>query len=587
MSSSVSSASLGSAELSSRVRLLEERLNEVERRLGIGVPAAAAEPREAPEPEVSVPALLDNPAGTLVLAGQTLFGLALAYLLRAFTENQTLPVPAGVGLGLLYAMAWLVWAARTPTGEVFTLGLRAATSVLVLLPLLWEATIRFRALSAWATGAVLVLFAVFGLAISWRKNLTMVAWLTSLAALLCCVALMLRTQDPVPFTVSLLALAAAVEASACLEHYLGERWVVALVTNLAVLFLTYVAAKPAGALSAYQPISAGVAIALLAILPAIYLVSTMVRTFGRARSISNFEVAQCVLAFLIAGWGSIQVGQGHVQIVAAVGIFCCVASAACYLVTFMFLDRHPDKERNFQVYSAFGLGLALAGSGLLLKGVVLTGVLAALSVLFVLAGMNSGRITLKLHAAAYLVLATFASGLAEAANIRLLGAGGHAGTPPGTGIWISAAAALGCYLLLLRGKIPAPAPASYLGVSAVLAFTAFWSVAGLGAVLMSPICRRASAGQALTDYCPTALTSLLVLCCLAAAYGARRLSRRELTWVAVGLAAVAGYKLVVQDMHEATAFGVVISLMAYGATLSILPRLIRWTRTNLAGAPAR
>jgi hypothetical protein len=153
-------------------------------------------------------------------------------------------------------------------------------------------------------------------------------------------------------------------------------------------------------------------------------------------------------------------------------------------------------------------------------------------------------------------------------------------------MWISAAAALLCYALLLRGKAPERDAAPYLGVSAVLASTAFWSVAGLGALLLSPICRRIAAAEAIADYCPTALTALLVLCCLSAAYGARRLARRELTWVSIGLAVVVGYKIMVQDMHEATAFGVVISLMAYGAALSVLPRLIRWTRANLAGLEA-
>lgn len=585
MSISAHTAGESAAELSERVHLLEERLNEIEKRLGIDRTGSAV--RDQIEPEVSLPGLVDNPAGMMVLLGKTLLGLALAYLLRAFTEDQTLPVGGGVALGLLYAMAWLVWAARTPVEEYFTLGLRTATSLFILMPLLWEATIRFGALNSWATGAIVTLFAIFGLAISWRKNLTMVAWPTSLAAILACVALTARTQDPVPYAVALLTLAAAVEASACLEHYLGERWVVALATDLAVLFLAYVASRPAGALAAYPAISAGIAITLLTILPAIYLGSTLVRTLGRARSIAVFEIGQCVAAFLIAAWGAIQVGQGQAAVVVTVGVFCCLSSAACYVVTFTFLRRHPENEQNFHVYSAFGLVLALAGSALLWRGPWHTSVLAALSLLFILAGMNSGRVTLKLHAAVYVAMAAITSGLAEAANSHLLVAGGHAQTQASAAMWIASAAAVACYALLLRGRAPERPPASYLAVSTVLAATAFWSIAGLGALLLSPICRKPADAEAVVDYCPTVLTALLVFCCVSAAFGATRLSRRELTWVSVGLAAVAGYKLIVQDMHEATAFGVVISLTAYGAALSILPRLIRWTRTNPAGLQAR
>jgi len=73
--------------------------------------------------------------------------------------------------------------------------------------------------------AVLLLFAVFGMAISWRKSLLIVSTFATLAALGTAAALLLATHNVLPFTFLFLAVAAAIEASACLEHWLSERWV--------------------------------------------------------------------------------------------------------------------------------------------------------------------------------------------------------------------------------------------------------------------------------------------------------------------------------------------------------------------------
>ena len=61
--------------------------------------------------------------------------------------------------------------------------LHSLTSVLVLCPLLWEATLRFHAISTWTAGAILLFFTLFGLAVSWRKNLLLVATIATLAGL--------------------------------------------------------------------------------------------------------------------------------------------------------------------------------------------------------------------------------------------------------------------------------------------------------------------------------------------------------------------------------------------------------------------
>src|SRR5689334_286176 len=200
------------------VRDLAIRVERIERALGIA-PQPAAPPLHNGAASVSqrVAPILETTA-LLPVLGRALLGLAGAYLLRALTESGTFAPKIGVGVGLLYAIGWLVWAARTPAARRIEAALHSLTSVLVLAPLLWEATVRFHAVSTWTAGAILLFFTVFGLAVSWRKDLLIVATIATMAGLGTAAALLLATHDVPPFTFVFLAIAAAVEVSACLEH---------------------------------------------------------------------------------------------------------------------------------------------------------------------------------------------------------------------------------------------------------------------------------------------------------------------------------------------------------------------------------
>jgi hypothetical protein len=566
-------------ELRLRVASLEQRLQSIEARLGLE-PAQTA---TAAPPEGAVPLDLTSFGDTSVLAvllGKSLLGLALAYLLRALAENGSLPVAAGIGLGLIYAFGWLFWAARTPASETLTVTLRALTSVLIMAPLLWEASLRFNAVTSWQTAGVLMLFAVFGLSISWRKNLTAVALIGSLAGLFLSGALLVRTHDLMPYTTTLLVLALAVEASACLEHYLGERWVVAALADLAVLLMTYVATRPPGSLEGYAPLSRGAVIGVQIALVLIYLASTFVRTLGRGFKIAAFEVAQCVAAAVIASAGALAVAQGHPSAVLSIGIFWALCGTACYAVSFFFLSRHAGTDRNFHTYAAFGLALVLAGSHLLLQGWIVVTAWSVLAIFFVLVGRESGRMMLKLHAGAYLVLATFASGLALMANTCFFTTAAHPLAPAGgPAIWIAAAASITSYALLLH----APAPASlaqsgafvFRAASTLIAGSALWNLAGLGALAVAPICHAAGGRPESQDFCPTLLTAVLIAAATGAALLFQRSQRPELKWLAWLLIGAASYKLLVQDFQQSQTLAIVFSLLCYGAALVLLPRLIR------------
>ena len=102
--------------------------------------------------------------------------------------------------------------------------LYSLTSVLILSPLLWESTLRFHIVTTGQASVILVAFTLIGLAVSWQRDLLMVATISTLAGMGTAGALLIATHDVLPFTFVFLAIAAAVEACACLNHWLGERW---------------------------------------------------------------------------------------------------------------------------------------------------------------------------------------------------------------------------------------------------------------------------------------------------------------------------------------------------------------------------
>ena len=89
------------------------------------------------------------PAGGIFsVLGRAMLGMAGAYLLRAVAEASLLPRPAVAAIAIVYAILWLVWAARVPAGAWFASITYACTSALILAPMLWELTLRFKVLPA-------------------------------------------------------------------------------------------------------------------------------------------------------------------------------------------------------------------------------------------------------------------------------------------------------------------------------------------------------------------------------------------------------------------------------------------------------
>jgi hypothetical protein len=549
--------------LEREVRDLALRVASLEQHAGLRAPAAP--PASAPEILSNHP-LADMP-GLLPIVGRALLGLAGAYLLRALTESGTLSPKVGIAAGIVYALLWLGWAARSPATERLKTAIHSLTAVLVLSRLLWEATVRFHAIGTWTAAAVLLAFAVFGMAISWRKSLLIVSTFATLAALGTAAALLLATHDVLPFTFLFLVVAAAIEASACLEHWLSERWLGATAADLAVLLATWLVTNERGLPEGYAAIPHAWLLTAQVALLTIYLSSTIVRTLFRGFSFTGFETAQCAVAFAISLSGGLQMAP----VMAAVMLAC---AAACYLASFALLERQGASSRNFYTYSTFGILLALAGSRILLSGAMTAWVWSALAIACVWAGGYFGRLTLQVHGGIYLLLALATSGAFQEAAGLLLGDASWPGERQ-MALWTGLAATAAAYALVAYYG-PDNHPSRNVQVFRIAVAASFvWLAAGIAAGILTGAYHLVLGAGASHAYCAALRTGVLAGLSLLLAWAGPRWTRPELSRLIYPAMFLGGYRLLVQDLHQGHKGALFFSLLLYGAVLTALPRLKR------------
>ena len=176
--------------LEARLSRMEASLRDVERRLAaIEHVDAVAEPVE----ETSE-AIFD-----FGLIGRSVLIVGGAYLLRALTEVGLIPQRAGIGLGFVYAMAWIVLADRAMQRGRRTAALyQAATAALIASSLIWEATTRFRAFPPFAGSLLAAIAAIALLAVAKRHESNAFAWIAVATTTFTLVGLAIGTGDVLP-----------------------------------------------------------------------------------------------------------------------------------------------------------------------------------------------------------------------------------------------------------------------------------------------------------------------------------------------------------------------------------------------------
>ncbi|MBL8231615.1 MAG: hypothetical protein JNL98_24170 [Bryobacterales bacterium] len=541
-------------ELERRVAYLEgEKRNEPETSM-VPQPVAVSGPGEA----VSQPAVLVDAASAVPVLGRSLLALAGAYLLRALTEMGALPAGVGITVGIAYATVWLGLAARTAPERKLNSIMYSLASVLILTPLIWEATVRFKVSPTALSAFILTSFTVLGLAISWRRNLTYIAWIATLAGVLTAVGLIFATFDLMPFTFGLLAIAAAVEASACFEHWLKERLLVATVTDFAVLLATYLITRPSGIPEAYVPFTVAQVVGAQAALLTVYLASAIVRTLWRGLPFTNVEIFQCAVAFLIGIGGSLRAAKGT-QWEVALCLFTLLCGVACYVVAFNFLERKGEHGRNFYIYSSFGLLLVVGGTSILLTAATAGIALPLQALAFVWIGERWLRSTLIWHGTAYLLLGVLMAATLTGALSLLLGtATGWSTLNPGL------VCACACGVLCCR-IVSHSSQAHLTNTLLMVALASLLAGGALCAVLTSPLT------GSLMPYAATVRTAVI----LGTVWVLARSAHPAHRWAGIGMMVAGGYKMVAQEFRADATMPLFLSLLLCGGMLLILPRLLQ------------
>jgi hypothetical protein len=551
------------ARLSERLEHLESRVSALER----SPKTANSRPSPATVPMSATPAAepiaLPQDGGVFPVVGKAMLGIAGAYLLRAVAESGSLPQWVIVALALSYAGMWLLWAARVSASVPFASAAYALTSALILAPMLWELTLRFKVLSASATAGVLVAFAAGASALAWKRNLVPVLWVANVAAVFTALALMIATRDLAPFLSALLLMAVVSEFAADRNRWLRLRFLVAPAADLAVWIPIYIYSLPESARLDYAPVHSAVLLTLPSVLFLIYGASVTFRTTWLRQRIAMFEIAQTVIAFLLAAFSWFWFEPADRV---GLGIFCLFFSAACYAVAFVRFDRVRER-RNYWVYSTWSALLLLAGTFLCFPPLLLALLLSAAAIVATVVGVRTGRLTLQFHGLLYLAAAAFASGLLDYAVRALAGTFPSA---PGWMVWLVAASVLLCYAV--GGRFPGELWKQRL----LRLLSAILAVSAAATLLVSALVWLAAIGMT-PGASHIAVIRTLITCALALtlAFGGSRWQRIELVWTAYGTLAFVTAKLLFEDLPHGQPGSIAVSIFLYAVALIIVPRMAR------------
>ena len=501
-------------------------------------------------------------AGIAPAIGKVFLGVAGAYILRALAESGALPQMVIVGAGLAYAATWMVWSARVSVNARLAGAAYAATAALILSPMLWELTVRFKVLPHGLTAVLLAAFALGGAALGWKRNLTAITWMTSLAAVFTTLALLISTRDPAPFAFALIFIAASIEVAACQGRSLSARTIVAAALDVGILALLIVYTAAQGIPAEYRLISAGMLLFIFVAPILIYAVSTSWRSVVQRRGITVFEIAQSTIAFLLAWFGVSR--STHSPWSPVLGTLALLLAAGCYMAAFArFQD--PEHVRDYHVFATWGAALAIAGGWELLPGNAFVAAMSLAAVCVSFFGSRSRRLTVAFHGAAFLMAAWLASGFLMYAGRELLDS--SPSSPCIMGVIVAAVSFL-CYAAVWGF----PGNQWQCRVVRLL-----YATGALLALLAAEVFVAASAWNGGASGAALAVVRTVAICAAAlllVVVGSRR-ERVELVWLAYACLAVCTLKILFEDLHSGSPGGMAIALFAYGSVWVLLPRWVR------------
>ena len=552
--------------LSNLVKQLEQRVYVLEH----PYEAAAAHPEStAISPGIAVRQPAESPSSApsgsmFAVLGKAMLGIAGGYVLRAIAESGSVPKPAVVALAIAYAAMWLGWAIRVPAQEWLASTIYAGTSALILAPMLWELTLRFKVLTPLMAAGVLATYVFAAYLLAWRRNLMPVVWVASLTTAITAITLLVATHEMLPFISTLLLMVFLSEYAAASDRWRTVRPVAAIASDIAIWSLIFIYSAAESSRADYANLSVGILLAPAIILFLIYGVGVAQRTCFRRQTITVFEVFQTAITFLL-------VADAVLHFAPTIGVsafatFCLVFSIAGYAALFLRFDA-IDQRRNYQVYGTWSMALLLMGCFLFLGSVWLPLTLGVAAVATTYLAVRESRLTLAFHGLIYLLAAAFACGCFQYATHALVGV---FPAPPAGIAWIVTASIIVCYAIGGQFAGEHWKLRLFHVISAALAVGAMASILVSGMVWITATIITPGASH-------IAVIRSLGACslALALAFIGSRWNRLELVWVAYGTLALVTVKLLFEDLRQGHPEFIAASIFIYAVTLITVPRLVR------------
>ncbi len=258
-----------------------------------------------------------------------------------------------------YGIGWAV--AATRTSKQFASGLYAATSVLILAPMLWEMCLRFQAMSPVFAAAILCVNLATVLIAARSAYGTTAFSLLFAGSAATAFALSIGTRSMIPFIVILLAMALFAEIQRIRSRALSVAPFVLLTADAAVwgAALLSIARPPRLPRPEYPALSPIVVLAAPLLLFVIQAAAVAVHTCIRRQRITIFDAIQVMAAFALLAFGVLWIAPSAAP--SAIGILALVLCAACYWIAFDPFHRLTE-PRNFRLFRDVGRAAARMGT---------------------------------------------------------------------------------------------------------------------------------------------------------------------------------------------------------------------------------
>jgi hypothetical protein len=493
--------------------------------------------------------------------GRALLGIAGAYVLRALTAGNQLPRPLIAVAGIVYALAWLVVAARSSASKLAA-AVYAATSALILAPMLWEMCLLFHVLSPGFAAGVLALYIAAATGLAMRNARSLALSYAYAGGAFAGLALSIGTHAMAPFTLLLIAMLLVCEISELRAQPLRIRVLIAFAVDFAAWTVLFIYRAPVESRADYPAMSTVAVIAIGCLPFLITFPGIGWRTVRLRLQISALDVVQGILSFLVAALALLWMLPGTGPI--ALGSLCLVLAFGCYAAT-LGTFRCAAHPVNFRIGALWSAALLLAGLFFLFNPVIASVALGAFALGAILFGDRLQCRTAELHGVLYLGIAAVLSGLVAYAGHALMG---QMPAAPAWPVLVVAVVAVAAYALSDERLSEAWQLQFLHFVPALLA-------ALVAAALLTHGLVRAAALVLVPADFHIAFLRTLTVCAVALflAFAASRWRRLELKRVAYTALAFVAAKLIFEDVRHGHMEFTAASIGLVALTLIAVPRL--------------